>query len=73
LRSTVSTNLGPINAANLRRAHAALESGRSIGKAVVAGWSSECAVAAQKLAMRSMYPAVLELLDLNSSRSAQSS
>jgi zinc-binding alcohol dehydrogenase family protein len=38
LRSTLKENLGAINAANLRAAHAALESGRSIGKTVLAGF-----------------------------------
>jgi hypothetical protein len=28
----------PINAANLREAHAKVEAGRSIGKVVLAGW-----------------------------------
>ncbi|MFG6487812.1 zinc-binding alcohol dehydrogenase family protein [Roseateles sp. BYS78W] len=37
LRSTVSERLGPINAANLRRAHALVESGRMRGKVVLAG------------------------------------
>ena len=35
LRTTLRHNYGPITAANLRRAHAAVESGRSIGKAVL--------------------------------------
>ncbi|MBR0655895.1 zinc-binding alcohol dehydrogenase family protein [Plastoroseomonas arctica] len=35
IRTTLGQNFGAINAANLRRAHAALESGRSIGKAVL--------------------------------------
>ena len=30
--------LRPINAANLRQAHAQLESGRTIGKLALAGW-----------------------------------
>jgi NADPH:quinone reductase len=38
LRTTLKEELGPINAANLRRAHALLESGRSIGKLVLAGF-----------------------------------
>jgi zinc-binding alcohol dehydrogenase family protein len=37
LRSTVSEQLSPINAANLRRAHALLESGRMRGKLVLSG------------------------------------
>ncbi len=39
VRGTVRETLRPINAANLRAAHAKLESGRTIGKLVVAGWS----------------------------------
>jgi NADPH:quinone reductase-like Zn-dependent oxidoreductase len=35
LRSTLTSVLGPIDAANLRRAHAQLESGSTIGKLVV--------------------------------------
>ena len=38
LRTTVRNDYGPINAANLRRAHAAVESGRSIGKIVLSGF-----------------------------------
>lgn len=38
LRTTLKETLGPINAANLRRAHAVIESGRSIGKLVLAGF-----------------------------------
>ena len=38
LRSTHSETLSPINAANLRKAHARLESGRTIGKLVLEGW-----------------------------------
>ncbi|WP_051440449.1 zinc-binding dehydrogenase [Ensifer aridi] len=38
LVSTASETLGPINAANLRAAHARLESGRTIGKLVLAGF-----------------------------------
>jgi NADPH:quinone reductase-like Zn-dependent oxidoreductase len=38
LRTTLTETLSPINAANLRKAHAQLESGRSIGKLVLAGW-----------------------------------
>jgi len=30
--------LSPINAANLKAAHALVESGRMIGKVVLAGW-----------------------------------
>ena len=38
LKTTVNTVLTPIHAANLRRAHALLEEGRSIGKVVLRGW-----------------------------------
>ena len=38
LRTTLTETLTPINAANLRQAHARLESGRSIGKLSLAGW-----------------------------------
>jgi zinc-binding alcohol dehydrogenase family protein len=37
LRTTIKDDLGPINAANLRRAHEAIESGQSIGKTVLSG------------------------------------
>jgi zinc-binding alcohol dehydrogenase family protein len=37
LRSTLTENFGHINAANLRRAHALIESGRAKGKIVLAG------------------------------------
>jgi NADPH:quinone reductase-like Zn-dependent oxidoreductase len=36
--TTLAEELSPINAANLRRAHALVESGRSRGKVVVTGW-----------------------------------
>jgi zinc-binding alcohol dehydrogenase family protein len=36
--TTMGMELSPINAANLRSAHALIESGRTIGKIVVAGW-----------------------------------
>jgi NADPH2:quinone reductase len=36
--STVTENFGPINAANLKRAHAAVEGGFGLGKIVLAGW-----------------------------------
>lgn len=39
LRSTLGQVVGPIDAANLRKAHAQLESGRTIGKVVLEGWS----------------------------------
>jgi NADPH2:quinone reductase len=38
LRTTLAEDLGPINAANLKRAHAAIESGRAIGKLVLSGF-----------------------------------
>lgn len=37
LRYTMRENYGPLNAENLRRAHAAIESGRTIGKIVLTG------------------------------------
>ncbi len=40
LRTTLTTNLGAINAANLKRAHALLEGGRVIGKLVLEGFGS---------------------------------
>lgn len=40
IRSTMRENFGPINAANLKRAHAYVESGSAIGKAVLSGFSS---------------------------------
>lgn len=39
LRGTLRETLSPINAANLRAAHARLESGTMIGKLVLKGWS----------------------------------
>ena len=39
LRTTLTETLNPINAANLRQAHARLESGRNIGKLALAGWA----------------------------------
>ena len=38
IRTTVAENLGTINAANLRRAHAMVESGRMRGKVVLEGF-----------------------------------
>jgi NADPH2:quinone reductase len=38
IKSTLGEDYGAINAANLRRAHAMLESGRAKGKIVLAGW-----------------------------------
>lgn len=40
IRTTLSQNLGPINAANLTRAHELIESGGSRGKLVLAGFES---------------------------------
>ncbi len=40
IQSVLTETLSPINAANLRAAHAKLESGRMIGKLVLTGWSS---------------------------------
>ena len=39
IRSTAQTKLGPICAANLRTAHALLESGKAVGKIVLAGFA----------------------------------
>ena len=39
LRGTLRETLSPINAANLRAAHARLEAGTMIGKLVLSGWS----------------------------------
>jgi NADPH2:quinone reductase len=38
LRTTLGEAFGTINAANLKRAHALLESGKSRGKIVLEGW-----------------------------------
>lgn len=38
LRSTLAAEFGPLSAANLRRAHAHVESGRAVGKAVLQGF-----------------------------------
>lgn len=38
IRSTLTQTLGPISAATLEQAHAALRSGRSLGKIAVQGW-----------------------------------
>jgi NADPH2:quinone reductase len=40
LRSTARTNLGAINAANLRAAHALLEAGQTTGKLVLSDWGT---------------------------------
>lgn len=39
LRGTATERLAPINAANLRAAHARVETGRMIGKIVLSGWN----------------------------------
>jgi NADPH2:quinone reductase len=39
LRTTLGENFGPINAANLKRAHALIETGRARGKVVLEGFS----------------------------------
>jgi len=38
IRTTLQANFGQITAENMRRAHAAIESGRTIGKIVLAGF-----------------------------------
>ncbi|MBZ9612443.1 zinc-binding alcohol dehydrogenase family protein [Rheinheimera maricola] len=38
IKTTLKQTLGTINAANLRQAHQLLESGKAIGKVVLAGW-----------------------------------
>jgi hypothetical protein len=38
VRSTVAEHFGAINAANLKRAHALIESGRARGKVVLEGF-----------------------------------
>jgi NADPH2:quinone reductase len=38
LRTTAGTNMGAINAANLKKAHALVESGKAIGKVVLSGF-----------------------------------
>lgn len=40
LRTTLAEDFGPINAANLRRAHALIESGRAKGKIVLEGFAA---------------------------------
>jgi NADPH:quinone reductase len=40
LRTTFGQSFGAINAANLRRAHALIESGRAKGKIVLEGFGS---------------------------------
>jgi len=39
LRSTASTNLGAVNVANMKQAHALVESGKAVGK-IVLSWPS---------------------------------
>ena len=41
VRTTLTSRLGPINAANLKRAHALLESGTTIGKLVLEGFGAQ--------------------------------
>ena len=41
IRTTFAESLGAIDAANLKKAHALIESGRSRGKIVLEGFSSE--------------------------------
>ena len=38
LKTTATTTLSPINAANMKQAHAQVEGGRTIGKVVLHGW-----------------------------------
>ena len=38
-RSEINETLSPINAENLRAAHAKVESGRTIGKLILSGWA----------------------------------
>ena len=40
LRTTLAETFGPINAANLRRAHALIESGKARGKIVLEGFDA---------------------------------
>jgi NADPH:quinone reductase-like Zn-dependent oxidoreductase len=39
IQSTLTETLSPINAANLRTAHAKIEAGHMIGKFVLTGWA----------------------------------
>jgi NADPH:quinone reductase-like Zn-dependent oxidoreductase len=41
VRSTMTRLLEPIDAANLRAAHRAVETRGSVGKTVLSGWSTE--------------------------------
>lgn len=38
IRTTLNRRLGPIDAENLKRAHAMVETGRTVGKIVISGW-----------------------------------
>jgi NADPH:quinone reductase-like Zn-dependent oxidoreductase len=38
IQTTMQANFGAINAANMKRAHALVESGKSVGKIVLAGF-----------------------------------
>ena len=38
IRTTLKEVVGPIDATNLRKAHALIESGKAIGKVVLEGW-----------------------------------
>jgi NADPH:quinone reductase-like Zn-dependent oxidoreductase len=38
IQTTLQTNLGQVTAENMKRAHALIESGRTIGKLVLAGF-----------------------------------
>jgi NADPH:quinone reductase-like Zn-dependent oxidoreductase len=40
LRTTFGEDVGPINAANMKRAHAMVERGRSVGKIVLSGFEA---------------------------------
>ena len=40
IKTTLGENFGPINAANLRRAHTLIESGRAKGKIVLEGFGT---------------------------------
>ena len=40
LRTTLAENFGPINATNLKRAHALIESGKARGKIVLEGFDA---------------------------------
>ncbi len=40
VRTTLAEHFGPINAANLKRAHALIESGKARGKVVLEGWGA---------------------------------